>query len=102
MTKVFIGFYLILILLRLGLYMNLSAQLRAFSGSKQDASWIGDFLACYMTENIQVKTWLSLILILIFFGCFMVNLFTLCLTKKIKAFLSQRASRKSSSASEDP
>ena len=73
----------------MGLYMNLWAQLRAFSGN---ASWIGDFLACYMSENVQVKTWLSLILILIFFGCFMVNLFTLSLTKKIKAFLSQSTS----------
>lgn len=85
--------------------MNLWTQLKLFSGSKQEASWIGDFLASYMTENVQVKTWLSLILILIFFGCFMVNLFTLSLTKKIKAFLSQRASRKSTSASvneEDP
>ena len=81
--------------------MNLWAQLKAFSGSKQEANWIGDFLACYMTENIQVKIWLSLILILIFLGCFMVNLFTLKLTKKIKDFISQRTSRKSYSAAVD-
>ena len=101
MTKVFIGLYTILILLRLVLYMNLWAKLQAFSGSKQEVSWIGDFLASYMTENIHAKIWLSLILIFIFFACFMVNLFALKLSKKIKDFASQSVSRKSHSASVD-
>ncbi|CDW90837.1 UNKNOWN [Stylonychia lemnae] len=84
-TKVVIILYLVLIVLRIGVYIKVQSEVASIDSNETDQGF-GNFLASFV-DDPQTAIAVTCILMSCFFLCFLMNCFTVRLTNKIEAFI---------------
>jgi hypothetical protein len=89
-TKIVFFLYLVLIIMRIGVYFKVEDELVDIDGREEDKSF-GNFLASYIPDK-QGAIAFTCILLALFGFCFLMNCITLRLATKIESFVTKPAS----------